>query len=103
MNFAELQTQVAQALNGYDIKVLEELDERTMFAAARDALLELRKKLRVPVTEADITLVSGERGINMPSHFIKFVDEPHPMRLSPSGATTEGTHIWLVPESDLYG
>lgn len=103
MNFAELQTQVAQALNGYSTNVLEELDERAMFAAARDALLELRKKLRVPVTEADITLVSGERGINLPSHFLKFVDEPQAMRLSPSGASTEGSHIWLVAENDLYG
>ena len=102
MDLTEINTQVAQTLDAHSTDVLEEYDERLLFAVARDAVLELRKKLRKPITEKDITAISGERGINMPSDFIKLSDEPTAIRLGPDGANSEGKTLHLVPESALY-
>lgn len=101
MNIGEIQTQVAQALNAHDTRVMEEFDSLLFYAAARDAMREIQKKLRVPVSEKDIVLVSGERGINLPADFTHFIDEPSAVRIKPDGADSEGTIIMLVPESSF--
>jgi len=95
-------SRLSKSLDGFDQNVREELDDSYFFEVGKRAVMSLVQELRVPFKEVDITMVVGERAINLPTDFMECPDEAYPLRVSPSGATTEGDPIALVPDIQMF-
>ena len=95
-------SRLSKSLDGFDQNVREELDDSYFFEVAKRAVMISVQELRVPFKEVDITMVVGERAINLPTDFMECPDEAYPLRVSPSGATTEGDPIALVPDMQMF-
>lgn len=102
MDMSVIISRLSKSLNGYDNAVLEEVSDAYMFEIGKRAVMSLVQELRVPFKEVDITMVVNERAINLPTDFMEFPDEVYPLRVSPSGSSTEGDPIALVPDSTLF-
>ena len=68
-------SRASKTLNGYDMRVLEEVDDQMFYDVAREEVIALRLELREPLSEKDVTALSGERGMNLPTDFIEFYDQ----------------------------
>lgn len=102
MDMSVIISRLAKSLDGYDQNVREELDDSYFFEIGKRAVMSLVQELRVPYKEVDITMVTGERAINLPVDFMEFPDEAYPLRIAPSGATTEGDPLALVPDTSMF-
>ncbi len=102
MDSGEIITRVRNGLDGYAESTLEVLDDNYIFNVMNQAVMELRRELRRPIAETDIGLLSGKRGINMPSDFLELNDEITSIRIEPSGQDSEGEYVAVVSETELY-
>lgn len=102
MDYSEIISRLSKTLNAYDNCVIEEITDELFFDVAKQAELQLRLELREPMSEKDITALSSERGFNLPTDFLDWYSEAYPLRISPSGADSEGTPIAIVPDVSLY-
>lgn len=102
MDMNTLISRASKTLNGYDMRVLEEVDDQMFYDVAREEVIALRLELREPLSEKDVTALSGERGMNLPTDFIEFYDQNYPLRISPSGSDSEGTVLPVISDTSLY-
>jgi len=102
MDMSVIISRLSKSLDGYDQNVREELDDSYFFEIGKRAVMSLVQELRIPYKEVDITMVTGERAINLPTDFMEFPDEAYPLRIAPSGATTEGDPLALVPDTSMF-
>ena len=102
MDAGEVITRVRNSLDGYSESVLEILDDNYIFNVMNQAAMELRRELRRPISENDIVLLSGKRGVNLPSDFLELADEVTSVRIEPDGQSSEGEYVAVVSETELY-
>lgn len=102
MDAGEIITRIRNGLDGYAEHVLEPLDDNYIFNVMNQAVMELRRELRRPISETEIVLVSGNRGANLPSDFLELNDEITSVRVAPDGQNSEGEYVAVVNETELY-
>jgi hypothetical protein len=101
MDVAEIESILKSSLNGFDINVREELREERIWLAIGEAVMELKKILRRPVSEKQYTCVVGERGLTLDNDFLEFAPDVTHLRLDLSGNDSEGEYIPIVSEHTL--
>lgn len=102
MDYQEIISRLSKTLNSFDNAVQEETSDEYFFDVAKQAELQLRLELREPMSEKDIVALQSERGFNLPTDFLDWYSEAYPLRISPSGADSEGTPVPIVPDISLY-
>lgn len=102
MDYSEIISRLSKTLNAYDVSVIEEITDEYFFDVAKQAEIQLRLELREPMSERDIVALQNERGFNLPTDFLDWYSEAYPLRISPSGADSEGTPVAIVPDISLY-
>jgi hypothetical protein len=85
------------SLGGYEDIEQEDIDKPYLYQAIGESVLNLKLELRLPITESDVGVVSGERGFSLPTAWLEWLDEMTAIRLDP-GRVLAGT---LIPSGGV--
>jgi hypothetical protein len=104
MDVNTILTRVKNTVQGYHQDTEQVLDDALIWHYIDQSVKDIKKEFKRPVKEQDLVMVSGERGLNLPSDWVEFLDE-YPVKFIENGsdAAWEGVIFPITENENLDG
>lgn len=96
----EIATEVRNPFSGFGENARVMLRNKYIYAKMGRAVVEVKKSLRLSAREKDLTMVVGQRGVNLPADYLDIISA----RVDAVAAQNfEGYPLEIVDETQLIG